>query len=56
VRVERLKKLLDKIGIGGKRLEMYFVSGGMGQTFARVAQEMTERIKTLGPSPLKKTS
>jgi coenzyme F420-reducing hydrogenase delta subunit len=52
-RVDRLKKMLDEIGIGGERLEMYFVSGGMGETFARVAQEMTERIRELGPNPLK---
>ena len=53
-RVDRLKGMLDEIGIGGERLEMYFVSGGMGETFAKVAQEMTERIRELGPSPLKK--
>ncbi len=32
---------------------MYFVSGGMGQTFAGAMQEMTERLQELGPSPLK---
>ena len=54
VRVSRVKKLLDEIGIGSERLEMYFVSGGMGETFARVTNEMTERIRALGPSPLRK--
>ncbi len=53
VRVERAKKLLDAIGIGGERLEMFFVSGGMGDTFVRHAEEMTERIRALGPNPLK---
>jgi coenzyme F420-reducing hydrogenase delta subunit len=53
--VDKTKQLLDEIGIGGERVEMYFVSGGMGETFARVAQEMTERIRALGPNPLKKT-
>jgi coenzyme F420-reducing hydrogenase delta subunit len=52
-RIDRAKKLLDEIGVNGQRLEMYFVSGGMGETFARVAREMTERIRTLGPSPLR---
>jgi len=56
IRVDKAKQLLDEIGIGGARLEMYFVSGGMGQTFANVAQEMTERIRELGPSPLKRGS
>lgn len=55
-RIERAKKLLDEIGIGGQRLEMYFVSGGMGETFARVAREMTERIRALGPNPLRKAA
>jgi len=52
MRVDKAKKLLDEIGIDGERLEMHFVSGGMGETFARVAKEMTERIRELGPSPL----
>jgi F420-non-reducing hydrogenase iron-sulfur subunit len=51
--VERAKKLLDDIGLGGERLDIFFVSGGMGATFARHAEEMTERIRALGPNPLK---
>lgn len=54
-RVERARKLLAEIGLGGERLEMFFVSGGMGATFARHAEEMTERIRALGPNPLKKS-
>jgi F420-non-reducing hydrogenase iron-sulfur subunit len=53
-RVEKAKALLDEIGIGSDRLEMYFVSGGMGETFAQIAQEMTDRVRALGHSPLKK--
>jgi coenzyme F420-reducing hydrogenase delta subunit len=53
IRVDKVKDLLDEIGIGRERVEMYFVSGGMGETFAHVAEEMTERIRALGPSPLK---
>jgi len=53
-RVLRTKKLLDDIGLGGERLDMYFVSGGQGATFAAAAKEMTERIRALGPSPVKK--
>jgi F420-non-reducing hydrogenase iron-sulfur subunit len=45
--------LLDEIGLGGERLEVYFVSGGMGETFANAMREMTERLRALGPSPLK---
>jgi coenzyme F420-reducing hydrogenase delta subunit len=52
-RVERTKQMLDEIGLGGERLDMFFMSGGQGATFAEVAHEMTDRIKTLGPNPLK---
>lgn len=51
-RVEYTKKLLDAIGVGGERLEMYNLSASMGSRFAEVAQEFTERIKKLGPSPI----
>jgi F420-non-reducing hydrogenase iron-sulfur subunit len=52
-RVQRTKKILDEIGLGGDRLDMFFVSGGQGLTFADAAREMTERIRALGPSPIK---
>jgi len=52
-RVRRTKKILDEVGLGGERLEMFFMSGGQGQTFAMAAHAMTERIRKLGPNPLK---
>ncbi|OGO28435.1 MAG: hypothetical protein A2Z16_09300 [Chloroflexi bacterium RBG_16_54_18] len=52
-RVQRAKKILDEIGLGGERLEMYFLSGGQGQTFSMAAHTMTERIRKIGPNPLK---
>lgn len=51
-RVAYAKKLLDQIGLGGERLEMYNMSASMGTKFAEVATEMTGRIKDLGPNPL----
>ncbi len=53
-RVQYAKKLLDEIGFGGDRLEMFNMSAAMGPRFAAVANEMVERIKKLGPSPIKK--
>jgi len=53
-RVARAKKLLDEIGLNGMRLEMYNMSASMGPKFAEIAREMTERIRTLGPNPLRK--
>ena len=53
-RVKYTKKLLDEVGLGGERLEMYFVSGGMGMTFANAVREITERVRALGPNPLRR--
>ena len=52
-RVEYTKKLLNEIGIGGERLEMYNIAASDGPRFAQVAQEMHERIVALGPNPIK---
>jgi F420-non-reducing hydrogenase iron-sulfur subunit len=52
-RLNRAKKILDEIGLGGDRLEMFFMSGSQGHSFAIAAQTMTERIRKLGPNPLK---
>lgn len=52
-RVRRAKKILDEIGLGGDRLEMFFMSGSQGHTFAMAAQTMVERIKKMGPNPVK---
>ncbi len=52
-RMERAKVILDEIGLGGERLDMFFMSGSQGQAFAAAAKTMTERIRKLGPNPLK---
>lgn len=52
-RVERAKRILDEIGLGGERLEIFFLSGSEARAFAHTARSMTERIRTLGPNPLK---
>jgi coenzyme F420-reducing hydrogenase delta subunit len=52
-RVARAQHMLQTIGLEPERLEMFFVSGGMGHTFAEIARQMTERALALGPSPLK---
>lgn len=52
-RVKWLKEMLEAIGLGGDRLEMYFMSAGEPDKFVKAAHEFYERIKKLGPSPLK---
>jgi coenzyme F420-reducing hydrogenase delta subunit len=55
-RVAYVKRLLDEIGIGGDRLEMMTMSAGMGERFAATASEFTEKIRRLGPNPVKGTA
>lgn len=52
-RVGYLKKLLDEIGVGGERLQMVTMSAGMGERFAQIATDFTERIRELGPNPVR---
>jgi F420-non-reducing hydrogenase iron-sulfur subunit len=52
-RVGYAKQLLDEAGIGGERVAMYNLSSAQGQRFAQIAREMTEKIRQLGPSPVK---
>jgi coenzyme F420-reducing hydrogenase delta subunit len=52
-RVVRVKQLLDEIGVGGERLEMFNLSSAEGPRFAEITNEMYRRIEPLGPSPLR---
>ena len=48
-----MRKLLDGIGLNGRRIQMINVSSAMGGQFAWSAAEMTEEIKRIGPNPLR---
>jgi F420-non-reducing hydrogenase iron-sulfur subunit len=52
-RVDSVRKILEDIGMGGDRVEMFTMSAGMGERFALVATEFTEKIRKLGPNPVK---
>lgn len=52
-RVAYVKEILEKIGVGGERVAMYNLSAGQGPRFAEIAREMTEKIRQLGPSPIR---
>jgi F420-non-reducing hydrogenase iron-sulfur subunit len=45
--------MLEEIGLEGDRVAFYNLSSSEGPRFAEIAQEMTERIRTLGPNPLR---
>jgi F420-non-reducing hydrogenase iron-sulfur subunit len=51
-RVKRIKQLISEIGLEPERVEMFNMSSAMGRQFAEAAQEFTQRIIALGPSPL----
>ncbi len=41
------------MSIDPERLEMFNLSGAMGPQWAEICREFTERIKKLGPSPVR---
>ncbi|MBW2683217.1 MAG: hydrogenase iron-sulfur subunit [Deltaproteobacteria bacterium] len=53
--VTYVRNYLEEIGLEPERLEMVRISAGMGDRFALIATEITEKIRKLGPSPIKKT-
>ena len=54
-RVQYVKDLLSEINLESERVQMHFMSAAEGAKFANVTEEMTETIKQLGPSPLRKS-
>ena len=52
-RVEKAQQILEEVGIGGERVQMYNLSSSEGPLFAQIAREMTEKITSMGPNPIK---
>jgi len=52
-RVGAVKKILGDLGLEEDRVAMYNLSAAQGPRFAEIAREMTEKIRALGPSPIK---
>jgi coenzyme F420-reducing hydrogenase delta subunit len=48
-----VKQTLEELGLEPERVEMFNLSAGEGPRFAEIALEMVNRIKQLGPSPVK---
>ncbi len=48
-----MKQILTNLGIEPERVEMYNLSAAQGPRFAEIAREMTEKIRALGPSPIR---
>jgi F420-non-reducing hydrogenase iron-sulfur subunit len=54
-RTDRIREMLEEIGVGGERLKMVNLSAAMAPTFVERVQEMVKAVKALGPSPLKES-
>ena len=52
-RVEQARKILETIGVGGERVQMFNLASSEGPLFAKIAREMTEQVRNLGPNPIK---
>jgi F420-non-reducing hydrogenase iron-sulfur subunit len=51
-RVDRVKQLLQEIGIEPERIEMFNLSSAEGTRFAEIVAGMNDRIRRLGSNPL----
>jgi len=49
-RVAYVKRLLAEVGTDPQRVEMFNLSSAMGGRFAEIVEEMTERVRKLGPA------
>ena len=49
-RVAYVKRLLAEVDIEPERIDMFNLSSAMGGRFAEIVEEMTQRIKELGPA------
>ena len=52
-RVEQVKIKLEELGLESERVRMYNLSSGEGPAFAAFAREMTDLVRSLGPTPLR---
>lgn len=51
-RVAKVKGYLQLVGIDPRRVEFYNLSAAQGPRWADICTEFTERINSLGPSPI----
>ncbi len=52
--MEFLREILKAMGMEDERLGLHFMSAAMAREFVSMAEDFTQTIKKLGPSPLKR--
>lgn len=51
--VEMVQDLLELMGLGAGRVTMAYCSSAEGKYFAEMVREFSEKVRALGPNPLK---
>jgi len=54
-RTDRIRSILDEIGVGAERLKMVNLSAAMAPTFVESVNQIVETVTGLGPNPLTTT-
>jgi len=52
-RTDRIRAMLDEIGVGANRLRMVNLSAAMAPTFVERVKEIVAEVTKLGPNPLR---
>jgi F420-non-reducing hydrogenase iron-sulfur subunit len=52
-RIEKIRQMLEEIGVGAERLRMVNLSAAQAPTFVQRVNEMVDTVTRLGPSPLR---
>lgn len=52
-RIDLLRNVLKEFGIEPERLRLEWISASEGDKFAAVVKDMTEKVRNLGPNPVK---
>lgn len=50
---ERIKRVVNTLGLEGERLRREMIAAAEAPVFAELIEEMVRQLKTLGPSPLR---
>nr|MDO8097850.1 hydrogenase iron-sulfur subunit [Candidatus Njordarchaeota archaeon] len=52
-RYKSLQAALDSLGVEKDRVQLEWISASEGQLFAKVVKDMTDKIRALGPNPMR---
>jgi F420-non-reducing hydrogenase iron-sulfur subunit len=55
-RTDKVREMLDQIGVGRERLLMVNLSAAMAPTFVQRVNQIVDMVRALGPNPLKAAS